>query len=290
MARTFGKFACSMWQTGSEYRSLPRDAQWLYELLFSQASITPAGCLPLQPTKWANCASDTTVGDVRNALAMLVDRRYVLVDEDTEELMVRTFINHDGAVNNPKLVKAIEAAVPRIESARLRAAAADQLAKALVERQSIGIANGDGILPSSHKPAAISLKPETAQPAQARPVDNHRPDQDPAAAASIMEQLIAHRLTMPGIRNPGGFERKVRNDAAIAFQEGRHIRQIAITVIGLTADATDRILGNEPPPPSADPDCVDCAGSGWRTVEEGSTRVEPCPCTASNVTPLRRTS
>ena len=42
--------------------------------------------------------------------------------------------------------------------------------------------------------------------------------------------------------------------------------------------------------PLPDPDCADCAGSGWRTVEEGSTRVEPCPCTASNVTPLRRTS
>jgi len=42
--------------------------------------------------------------------------------------------------------------------------------------------------------------------------------------------------------------------------------------------------------PLPDPDCVDCAGSGWRTVEEGSTRVEPCSCMASNVTPLRRTS
>ena len=42
--------------------------------------------------------------------------------------------------------------------------------------------------------------------------------------------------------------------------------------------------------PLPDPDCGDCAGSGWRTIEEGSTRVEPCPCMASNVTPLRRTS
>jgi len=48
--------------------------------------------------------------------------------------------------------------------------------------------------------------------------------------------------------------------------------------------------GLRTPPPAADPDCGDCAGSGWRSVEEGSTRVEPCSCMASNVTPLRRTS
>lgn len=121
--REYGKLMVSVWDPDNDFRLLPSGAQRLYQMLCSLRSCSPAGCLPLQPRKWAQNAPDTTVDDIENALAILVARDYVRMDEGTEEVWVRTFIHHDGWAKNPTKGKAVESAIARIESPMLRDAA-----------------------------------------------------------------------------------------------------------------------------------------------------------------------
>ena len=49
-------------------------------------------------------------------------------------------------------------------------------------------------------------------------------------------------------------------------------------------------LHTGPPPPTYDPDCEHCAGSGWRTVDHDALTVGRCECTPpawATVTELR---
>jgi hypothetical protein len=120
-ARQYGKLLTSIWRD-EDWRQLTADAQWLYEHLLSQPSLSTAGVLPIQLTKWAKGAADMTVERVKAAAKVLVDRRYIVVDHDTEEALVRSFIRHDAsAVGTPKVLTGALNCALQVQSRQLRA-------------------------------------------------------------------------------------------------------------------------------------------------------------------------
>lgn len=129
MARTYSRLMLSVWRD-DDFLELAGGAQRLYFLLISQPALSHAGCLPLQPSKWAKLAKNTTVETVTKALDELDATRFVLVDPDAEEVLVRSFIKHDGGARNPNLAKAISSAIDKIDSARLRQAARTEFDRA----------------------------------------------------------------------------------------------------------------------------------------------------------------
>lgn len=114
MARQFAKVYLARW--GTDFRSLSAAAQRLYDLILSNPKLSAAGCLIYQPRKWAKYAKDTTPADIDAALGELVAARYVLHDEDTDELLIRSFIRHDRGYRNKFQRKATETAIDGIES------------------------------------------------------------------------------------------------------------------------------------------------------------------------------
>ena len=129
MARSYAKIYVTVW--GSDFRTLTRGAQHLYFQLVSNPKLNAAGCVTIQPRKWAGQSSDATAAGVAEALSELVATRYVLTDDDTEELLVRSFIHHDRGYRNKFLLKSIETAIEAIESPSLREHARLELAAAL---------------------------------------------------------------------------------------------------------------------------------------------------------------
>lgn len=123
MARSYFKLLLSTWDPTSDFPDLSTGAQWLYWVLGSHPLLSPAGVLPIQERKWARRATDATLQTVEDALQELVGKGLILVDHDTEEALIRTFIRHDGGARNTNIGKAIAAAITRIESDRLRAVA-----------------------------------------------------------------------------------------------------------------------------------------------------------------------
>lgn len=135
MARSYAKILVSVWDEDSDFDHLTMQAQWLYWVLCSHPLLSPAGVLPLQPRKWAKRAPDAIQDAILDALTELVQARKVIVDDDTEEVLVRTFVRHDGGARNPNIHKAIVAAIGRIESRRLREAVTLELTRATENQQ-----------------------------------------------------------------------------------------------------------------------------------------------------------
>lgn len=126
MPREHGRILCAIW-TDPDWRARSPGAQRLYFLLISQRTITTCGVLPLQVSKWARGSNDTTAADVETALAELSEHRYVVVDRDTEEVLVRTFIRNDGVAKHPNMLKNALRVARQTESPLLRAALALEL-------------------------------------------------------------------------------------------------------------------------------------------------------------------
>jgi hypothetical protein len=119
MARKYGRLLTAIW-ADEDFRLLVRDAQRAYMMLFSQPQINNCGVLPYVPKKWARLAFDETEGELHSSIDVLVDRHFVVLDEETDELLVRTFIKHDGVRNLPQLKDAARREFTEIESVPIR--------------------------------------------------------------------------------------------------------------------------------------------------------------------------
>ena len=127
MGRPYAKLYRDIW-TDPDFTSLPMAAQYVYLFLVSQPNLNAAGVLPLQPRRWAFIATQMKPSDFENELAILDDRKYVLADYDSEELLVRTFIRNDGLWRIPNTLNAVLRDAGSGASPGLRLALAAELA------------------------------------------------------------------------------------------------------------------------------------------------------------------
>lgn len=128
MARSHAAIYNRIWADPA-WRALDVDAQHLYILLISQPQMNLAGVLPMQLRKWASCVAGWDIADVAKALDRLRDDRFILVDEDTEEVMVRTLIRNDGAYKIPNVLKSLLLAAEGTQAPALRRELAIELGR-----------------------------------------------------------------------------------------------------------------------------------------------------------------
>lgn len=119
MARNYANIVTAIWRH-PEFRALDAREQRIYLLLVTQPNISAAGVLPLTVGRWATCAADTTPEQIRAGLTILQNRRFIVFDTSTEELLVRSFVRWDGGHTNPKRRPVIGRDARDVESATLR--------------------------------------------------------------------------------------------------------------------------------------------------------------------------
>lgn len=102
MAREFARIKLGIWDD-DEFRSLPPHAQHLYFMLLTSPSLTYCGTVDWRPARLSGMASNWTKTDVEAAAYILAERRYIVIDEATEEALVRSFIRHDGLMTKPRM-------------------------------------------------------------------------------------------------------------------------------------------------------------------------------------------
>lgn len=88
--------------TNKDFRNLGEPEQRMYLLLVTQSDISAAGVLPLRLRRWADMSSSSAASSLADALKALEAGRFIVVDWDAEELLIRSFIRWDGGANNPK--------------------------------------------------------------------------------------------------------------------------------------------------------------------------------------------
>lgn len=173
MARTHARIRLDMW-ADDDYRDLTMGAQWLYEFLLSAPATTFAGVHPWRPGVISGHNRDTSAADIDYFAAELEVGHYVVIDRDTEECLIRSFIKHDGLMKSPNMAKALVKEHAKIGSAALRAVVVDQLKR--LKRQQPELKGWDHL--------GTLLRKRSMTPAEAIAVLPRNPSGNPSAYGS----------------------------------------------------------------------------------------------------------
>ena len=119
MARDRANIRVDIW-ADQDFRDLTGEAQRLYLQLTTHPTLNYAGVCEWRPGRLAAMARDLTAGSIERAGRELGERFFIVVDEQTEEVLVRSYVKHDGLLKQPKLVVSMTNAYAAIASKLIR--------------------------------------------------------------------------------------------------------------------------------------------------------------------------
>ena len=131
MARTSSYFKTSIW--GDEFRALPMAAQHLYIAMWTSAGLSYAGVADWRPARIAKVSADLTPAKVIEAGLILHHGLYIVVDEETEEVLIRTFIRNDGLMDQPNVAAAMVSDYAKVASPAIRGVVVHELQRLFEE-------------------------------------------------------------------------------------------------------------------------------------------------------------
>ena len=126
MARDHARIRIDIW-ADDEWRDLPSLPQWLYLHLLTSPALNFCGVTDWRPARIAALAADLSANDVEYAAAWLEAGEFLVIDRDSEEVLIRSWVKHDGLVASPNMTKAMAKAHAAVGSSILRAVVVDQL-------------------------------------------------------------------------------------------------------------------------------------------------------------------
>ncbi|ANZ36454.1 hypothetical protein BBK82_10640 [Lentzea guizhouensis] len=164
-----------MWDD-DDFIGLSALAKLVYVQLCMQRKLEYSGELTVSVKRWSKAHPDQEPDTIRAALAELDAARFVVVDQDTDELLIRSFIRNDQLYKQPNVLRAALRSAFEITSPLLRRALAAELRRLPAEITgpapavaAIELEAGARELPASVK-AAMSVRGST-RTALAPPVD-----------------------------------------------------------------------------------------------------------------------
>lgn len=106
MSRDHGRIYTRIW-ADPDFRALNRDPQRLYLLLISQANLSYCGGLDYIPRRLCTLSKDETEETLQEAMNGLEKAKFIVADYLMDELLVRSFVRHDGLLGSPNMTKAM---------------------------------------------------------------------------------------------------------------------------------------------------------------------------------------
>lgn len=128
MTQKFAQIHLRIW-LDEEWTALSLEAQHMYLLLLSQEDRGASGLIPLRPRRWAKLTSNGTVDGVLKTLAELDHASFLVVDTETAEVLVRTYVRNHEVYKHIRLLKTALDQAERAESPRIRSALGQELAR-----------------------------------------------------------------------------------------------------------------------------------------------------------------
>lgn len=116
-------------QRDTDWRALSVGAQWTYDAITTSEALTYVGVLDYRPGRIAALAAGQTAKKVDVAVKELEEKRFVVVDWVTEELLIRTYVRHDGVLSRINMGKAMGRSLAKVVSLDIRAAIMTELAR-----------------------------------------------------------------------------------------------------------------------------------------------------------------
>lgn len=162
MARDYAAIYTNVW-ADSDWRRLNPRLQHGYWLFLTQPRLSPCGVLDFIPKRFAGLAAGLTACDVEGLVADLeavAPRPWLIHDESTAEVLVRSYVRHDGLITGKRPAKAIAKDFDSISSSVIRQAVVDELRR--LRREKPKLAGWDGI--KEELPALLDLVDASERP------------------------------------------------------------------------------------------------------------------------------
>lgn len=128
MARDHTRIRTDIWGD-DDWLDLSPEAQHLYLVLTTQPSLSFCGSGDWQPKKIAARAAGWTADRVCEAAAELQDGLFLLLDLDTDEFLIRSWIKHDGLYRVQNMAVSMANARGALASRKLRAVVVHEVRK-----------------------------------------------------------------------------------------------------------------------------------------------------------------
>lgn len=102
MAREYARLLLRAWGD-TEWRSLTMGSQWLYEHLLSSPNLSYAGVADWRPGRIAKMCSTANADLIEQGALGLEQKLMLIIDRDTEEALVRSYLRNDSIMSQPNL-------------------------------------------------------------------------------------------------------------------------------------------------------------------------------------------
>lgn len=119
MPRDHARMRLDMW-SDEDYTNLTSSEQWLYERLLMHAGLSYCGVTEWRPGRLAASAIELTAADVEMFAVGLELKTFLVVDRDTEEVLIRSFVKHDKLMDKWNMAAAVANSFHRVASKPLR--------------------------------------------------------------------------------------------------------------------------------------------------------------------------
>lgn len=181
MARSEARVYNDIWDD-DDFVSLPPLPQRDFMFLISQDDLAHTGVIPLRERRWARKSAGTTAADWASGLEVLEAARFIVVDRDTEEVLVRSLMRRDKIFKQPNVMRAAVAHARTIESGRILREIASEVARIRRENPDL-TKDQDAALSEMEEVLAERVRPESAASSE-RPPGN--PSANPSGNPSPM--------------------------------------------------------------------------------------------------------
>lgn len=128
MARDHGRIKTKIWND-DDFLALKVAEQHLYMALLTNKGLSRCGVADYIPSRFDHLASDLSAAKITKAVAGLTAARFLVVDERTQELLLRSYVRHDGVLDRLNMGKAVGTAFEAIVSPQIRRAVGAELAR-----------------------------------------------------------------------------------------------------------------------------------------------------------------
>ena len=118
MAREFAQIKLSIW-SDNDWRDLSPDARYLYMTLLTSPTLTYCGTADWRPARIGGL-NGQSLRTISEAGAELAEALYLVIDEATEEVLVRSFIRNDGLMKQPRMAVSMVTAHSGVSSQPIR--------------------------------------------------------------------------------------------------------------------------------------------------------------------------
>lgn len=132
MARDHARIQTAVWDD-PDWLKLDQGAQHLYWMLTSHKDLSYCGVLPYLPGRWTRLSDGLTIAKLKASARTLERAKYVVIDREVSELMVRSFIRHDKILARRNMGNACARAIGLVHSSQVREAVLHELARLWLE-------------------------------------------------------------------------------------------------------------------------------------------------------------